>query len=400
MVEKRILTVSDVNKCIKNALDSNPDLANCMVEGEISNFTRAASGHMYFTLKDGGGKISCVMFRGDTFSLGFRPESGMKVVIEGNVSVFEREGKYQLYARRMRKQGIGNLYEEYLKLKNELEKKGYFDEAHKKPIPRFVDTVAVVTSPTGAAVRDVIKVIKRRNRTIRIIVCPVMVQGQGSAQQIARMIETVNRLDLADVIITGRGGGSIEELWAFNEIEVARAVYKSRIPVVSAVGHETDFTICDFVADRRVPTPSVAGECVSEPLENTLYAVETLEKRIDARIKSQLDGYASRLENVMNRPVIKRPEGYIENNMQLVDSLSQNIEKAYRSRLELLENKTSAAARLIDTLSHESVLKRGFAIVEKDGEIITETANLEKGDEIRVTMKDGSIHSRVTDLED
>ena len=400
MVEKRILTVSDVNKCIKNALDSNPDLANCMVEGEISNFTRAASGHMYFTLKDGGGKISCVMFRGDTFSLGFRPESGMKVVIEGNVSVFEREGKYQLYARRMRKQGIGNLYEEYLKLKNELEKKGYFDEAHKKPIPRFVDTVAVVTSPTGAAVRDVIKVIKRRNRTIRIIVCPVMVQGAGSAQQIARMIDTVNRLDLADVIITGRGGGSIEELWAFNEIEVARAVYKSRIPVVSAVGHETDFTICDFVADRRVPTPSVAGECVSEPLENTLYAVETLEKRIDARIKSQLDGYASRLENVMNRPVIKRPEGYIENNMQLVDSLSQNIEKAYRSRLELLENKTSAAARLIDTLSHESVLKRGFAIVEKDGEIITETANLEKGDEIRVTMKDGSIHSRVTDLED
>ena len=399
MIEKRILTVSDVNRHIKAMLDFDPEMSHVMVEGEISNFTRAASGHMYFSLKDAGGRISCVMFRRDTFSLGFRPAEGMKVVIEGNVSVFEREGKYQLYARKMRKQGLGNLYEEYLKLKKELELKGYFDEADKKEIPRFIDTVAVVTSPTGAAVRDVIKVIRSRNRTIKIIVCPVMVQGEGSAEQIASMIYTVNRLKLADVIITGRGGGSIEELWAFNERVVAEAVHDSDIPVISAVGHQTDYTICDFVADLRVATPSVAGESVSEPVENTLYMIDSLAGRIQTSMNGLLDGYQRRLETVMNKPVMKRPTGYIENNMQYVDTLKASIDRVFSSKVRLLENKTESMKKLIDTLSYESVLSRGFAIVHRDSEIMTGTEKINEGDEIRVTMQDGSILAQVTEVE-
>lgn len=398
MVEKRILTVSDVNKYIRTVLDYDPQMSSVMVEGEISNFVRASSGHLYFSLKDRGGRISCVMFRRDTFSLGFRPENGMKVVIEGNVSVFEKEGKYQLYARKMRKKGIGNLYEEYVRLKNELEEKGYFDESRKKPIPKFVDTVCVITSPTGAAVRDVIKVIRRRNKTIKIIVCPVMVQGKGSEIQIAEMIRTVNRLKLCDVIITGRGGGSIEELWAFNEREVAEAVYDSEIPVVSAVGHETDFTICDFVADRRVPTPSVAGECVSEPVENTLYVIDSLDRRIKGSVSSMMESYKNRIENVMNKPVMKRPNGYIENNMQYVDSLKDMIGKAHVSRLKVLESRTQSLEKLIKSLSHENVLSRGFAIVQKDDEIVTSADEVKKGDSIRITMKDGTVSSTVTEV--
>ena len=339
------------------------------------------------------------MFKSDTYSLAFEPMDGMKVIIEGYVSVFERNGNYQLYVKSMKKKGIGRLYEEYNRLLEELKAQGYFDSDKKKPIPAFADTVAVVTSKTGAAVRDLISVIKRRNKNIKIIVCPVTVQGEGSGEEVAQMIYDINRLKLADVIITGRGGGSIEELWAFNERVVAQAVYDSAIPVVSAVGHETDFTICDFVADFRAPTPSVAGEVVSEPLDNIAYTVEVYEKKINKALKSLIDKYLEKLDNIINKPVMKRPNAYIENMEQYIDTLKDNIDLSFYNKINLLKHKVASAEKLINSLSAVSVLERGFAIVESKDKVITSVDEVNVEDEISIRMKDGRLNSVISKIE-
>lgn len=399
MIDNVILTVRDVNKYIKTLLDYDELLSNLRVEGEVSNYKRHSSGHLYFSIKDNSGKINCVMFKSDTYSLAFEPMDGMKVIIEGYVSVFERNGNYQLYVKSMKKKGIGRLYEEYNRLLEELKAQGYFDQAKKKSIPSFVDTVAVVTSKTGAAVRDIISVIKRRNKNIKIIVCPVTVQGEGSGEEVAQMIYDINRLKLADVIITGRGGGSIEELWAFNERVVAQAVYDSAIPVVSAVGHETDFTICDFVADFRAPTPSVAGEVVSEPLDNIAYTVEVYEKKINKALKSLIDKYLEKLDNIINKPVMKRPNAYIENMEQYIDTLKDNIDLSYYNKINLLKHKVGSAEKLIHSLSAVSVLERGFAIVESNNKVITSVNEVDLKDEISIRMKDGKLNSVISKIE-
>lgn len=399
MIDNVILTVRDVNKYIKTLLDYDELLSNLRVEGEVSNYKRHSSGHLYFSIKDNSGKINCVMFKSDTYSLAFEPMDGMKVIIEGYVSVFERNGNYQLYVKSMKKKGIGRLYEEYNRLLEELKAQGYFDSDKKKPIPAFADTVAVVTSKTGAAVRDIISVIKRRNKNIKIIVCPVTVQGEGSGEEVAQMIYDINRLKLADVIITGRGGGSIEELWAFNERVVAQAVYDSAIPVVSAVGHETDFTICDFVADFRAPTPSVAGEVVSEPLDNIAYTVEVYEKKINKALKSLIDKYLEKLDNIINKPVMKRPNAYIENMEQYIDTLKDNIDLSFYNKINLLKHKVASAEKLINSLSAVSVLERGFAIVESNNKVITSVNEVNVEDEISIRMKDGRLNSVISKIE-
>ena len=399
MIDNVILTVRDVNKYIKTLLDYDELLSSLRVEGEVSNYKRHSSGHLYFSIKDNSGKINCVMFKSDTYSLAFEPMDGMKVIIEGYVSVFERNGNYQLYVKSMKKKGIGRLYEEYNRLLEELKAQGYFDQAKKKSIPSFVDTVAVVTSKTGAAVRDIISVIKRRNKNIKIIVCPVTVQGEGSGEEVAQMIYDINRLKLADVIITGRGGGSIEELWAFNERVVAQAVYDSAIPVVSAVGHETDFTICDFVADFRAPTPSVAGEVVSEPLDNIAYTVEVYEKKINKALKSLIDKYLEKLDNIINKPVMKRPNAYIENMEQYIDTLKDNIDLSFYNKINLLKHKVASAEKLINSLSAVSVLERGFAIVESNNKVITSVNEVNVEDEISIRMKDGRLNSVISKIE-
>ena len=399
MIDNVILTVRDVNKYIKTLLDYDELLSNLRVEGEVSNYKRHSSGHLYFSIKDNSGKINCVMFKSDTYSLAFEPMDGMKVIIEGYVSVFERNGNYQLYVKSMKKKGIGRLYEEYNRLLEELKTQGYFDSDKKKPIPTFVNTVAVVTSKTGAAVRDIISVIKRRNKNIKIIVCPVTVQGEGSGEEVAQMIYDINRLKLADVIITGRGGGSIEELWAFNERVVAQAVYDSAIPVVSAVGHETDFTICDFVADFRAPTPSVAGEVVSEPLDNIAYTVEVYEKKINKALKSLIDKYLEKLDNIINKPVMKRPNAYIENMEQYIDTLKDNIDLSFYNKINLLKHKVASAEKLINSLSAVSVLERGFAIVESNNKVITSVDEVNVEDEISIRMKDGRLNSVISKIE-
>ncbi|EDS73334.1 exodeoxyribonuclease VII large subunit [Anaerofustis stercorihominis] len=399
MIDNVILTVRDVNKYIKTLLDYDELLSNLRVEGEVSNYKRHSSGHLYFSIKDNSGKINCVMFKSDTYSLAFEPMDGMKVIIEGYVSVFERNGNYQLYVKSMKKKGIGRLYEEYNRLLEELKAQGYFDQDKKKSIPSFVDTVAVVTSPTGAAVRDIISVIKRRNKNIKIIVCPVTVQGEGSGEEVAQMIYDINRLKLADVIITGRGGGSIEELWAFNERVVAQAVFDSAIPVVSAVGHETDFTICDFVADFRAPTPSVAGEVVSEPLDNIVYTVDVYEKKINNSLKGLIDKYTEKLNNIINKPVMKRPNAYIENMEQYIDTLKDNIDLSLYNKINLLKHKVDSSEKLIHSLSAVSVLERGFAIVESNNKVITSVNDVNVKDEISIRMKDGKLNSVISEIE-
>ena len=399
MIDNVILTVRDVNKYIKTLLDYDELLSNLRVQGEVSNYKRHSSGHLYFSIKDKSGKINCVMFKSDTYSLAFEPMDGMKVIIEGYVSVFERNGNYQLYVKSMKKKGIGRLYEEYNRLLEELKAQGYFDQDKKKPIPAFVDTVAVVTSKTGAAVRDIISVIKRRNKNIKILVCPVTVQGEGSGEEVAQMIYDINRLKLADVIITGRGGGSIEELWAFNERVVAQAVSDSVIPVVSAVGHETDFTICDFVADFRAPTPSVAGEVVSEPLDNIVYTVGVYEKKINNSLKALIDKYTEKLDNIINKPVMKRPNAYIENMEQYIDTLKDNIDLSLYNKINLLKHKVDSTEKLIHSLSAVSVLERGFAIVESNNKVITSVNDVNVKDEISIRMKDGKLNSVISEIE-
>lgn len=399
MIDNVILTVTDVNRYIKTLLDYDELLSNLKVEGEVSNYKRHSSGHLYFSIKDNKGKINCVMFRADTYSLDFEPKDGMKVIIEGNVSVFEKNGNYQLYVRSMKKKGIGRLYEEYNKLLEELKAKGYFDNSIKEPIPRFISRVAVVTSKTGAAVRDIISVIKRRNKNIEIIVCPVLVQGEGSGEDVAQMIYDINSLNLADVIITGRGGGSIEELWAFNERVVAQAVYDSKIPVVSAVGHETDFTICDFVADFRAPTPSVAGEIVSEPLDNIIFTIDEYQRKTTNSLNNLIDSYKQRIENVINKPVIKRPNAYIENMEQYVDNLKDSIDLSFGNKISFNKQKLNSLEKLIKTLSVESIIDRGFAIVEKDDNVITSVSEANINDIIKIRMKDGKFISTINSIE-
>lgn len=399
MIDNVVLTVRDVNKYIKTLFDYDELLSSLRVEGEVSNYKRHSSGHLYFSIKDNSGKINCVMFKSDTYSLDFEPMDGMKVVIEGNVSVFERNGNYQLYVRSMKKKGVGFLYEEYNRLLEELKSQGYFDDEKKKAIPRFVNKVAVVTSKTGAAVRDIISVIKRRNKTIEIIICPVTVQGEGSGEEVAQMIYDINRLNLADVIITGRGGGSIEELWAFNERVVAQAVYDSKIPVVSAVGHETDFTICDFVADFRAPTPSVAGEVVSEPIENTLGLLDIWDKKISASMVNLISYYEQRINNVMNKPVMKRPGVYMENMEIYLDDLKDDLNIAFSNKINLLSHKLSSFEKLINTLSVASVLDRGFAILEHNEDVVTSVNEVKKNDKISIRLKDGKIYSVVDKIE-
>ena len=272
-MDKKSLTVSQLNKYISGLMEFDDLLSNVTVTGEISNFKRHSSGHLYFSIKDDKSKISCVMFKSDAYRLDFDPIDGMSVIVSGRVSVYEKNGNYQVYVKKMNEDGIGTLFERYNRLLDLLRDKGYFDQSKKKRIPYLPRKIALVTSPTGAAVRDMISVIKRRSPGVKLLVCPVLVQGDSAPLDIALMIDLINKENLADLIITGRGGGSIEELWAFNERIVAESIFNSTIPIISAVGHETDFTICDFVADMRAPTPSAAAELAVPDVEDVIFAL-------------------------------------------------------------------------------------------------------------------------------
>lgn len=390
------ITVTDLNKYIKCRIDNDEMLNNVLVKGEISNFKNHYTGHMYFTLKDENSLIKCVMFKTYTTHLSFMPKDGMKVIILGGVSVFERDGVYQIYAKAMKEDGLGNLYVAYEELKNKLSNEGLFDEKYKKPIPFMPKTIGVLTSNTGAVIRDIINVSTRRNPNVNIRLYPVPVQGSGAGEKIAEGIEFMNKNKLADVLIIGRGGGSIEDLWPFNEEVVARAIFNSKIPIISAVGHETDFTIADFVADLRAPTPSAAAELAVANIDDVRENLRAYNNRYKVSLKKKIELMKMSYEKCMTRQAFKNPTQKINEQYILIDMKVKSLQNSIL--LKIKEDKTKFVKEVakLDALSPLKTLTRGYSIVSKqDGKIAKEVKDLSQGEKVSIRLSDGKVDAQV-----
>ncbi|NLZ54590.1 MAG: exodeoxyribonuclease VII large subunit [Thermoanaerobacteraceae bacterium] len=399
---KAVLTVSEVNNIIKNLLDSNEILRQVYIRGEISNFKHHnMSGHMYFTLKDEKSQIRCVMFKNSNMLLPFLPENGMNVIAFGFISVFTRDGQYQLYVEDLQPDGIGALHIAFEKLKARLEKEGLFSPERKQMIPFLPKKIGLVTSPTGAAIRDLLTVIKRRFPNIDIIIAPVLVQGKGAADEICSAISHLNSLKNVDVIIVGRGGGSIEELWAFNEEKVARAIADSKIPVISAVGHETDYTIADFVADKRAPTPSAAGEIAVPEKRMLKNEVRHVSLRLVNGFYNYIGERRQKLEYLKTAPVFKRPQTYIINYRLIIDELLRRLKKDTNYFMTKQRSLLNHNISRLEALNPLAILKRGYSICIKNNttHVVKELADVKKGDFVRVILSDGSLICNVKECE-
>lgn len=387
-----VITVSQLNFYIKSLFDSDVNLSYVFLSGEISNFTNHyRTGHLYMTLKDANASVKAVMFRSSASRLKFVPENGMKVIVKGRVSVFERDGQCQVYIDDMQPDGAGALTIAFEQLKAKLQKQGLFDSEAKKPIPKFPRKIGVVTSPTGAAIQDIRNIVFRRFPSAEIILYPVLVQGDGAAQQIADAIEYFNQNNLVDVLIVGRGGGSIEDLWAFNEEIVAYAIYNSIIPVISAVGHETDFTISDFVADLRAPTPSAAAELAVPDKAELLNNLNFLFKHCNQAMVDILSGKRNELEYITSSIYLKNPLMLIRQKQMQFDSVTSRIRNS--ALLTLAEEKTrfAKAASALDSLSPFKVLARGYSVVtDADGKIISASKDIKKDDIINIKFSKGN----------
>ena len=396
MAESFVLTVSALNRYVKSLLESDINLKTVFVKGEISNFkAQFSSGHYYMTIKDENAQIRAAMFKFSNQHLKFIPENGMSVIVRGKVSLYEAGGEYQLIIDDMQPDGTGALAIAYEQLKKRLSEKGLFADSHKKPIPKFPNKVAVVTSESGAAVRDIINVISRRYPLCEIVLCPVSVQGENAAPEIASAIKLINNLNAADVIITGRGGGSIEDLWAFNEEIVAYAVYDSKIPVISAVGHETDFTICDFVADLRAPTPSAAAELAVPDVSELLGNLYALKKNLYSTISSKFSSEKGKIDYINLSLQKHNPSVYIENLMIKFDSLSSKIQYNMNLYLEKSNNKLTQLTLKIDASSPLKIMSKGYSVVEKNSKIVSDSSELNIGDCIDIKMNKGSVKCEV-----
>ena len=395
-----VLSVSQLNRYIKMNFDADENLANIFISGEISNFTNHyRTGHLYFTLKDDSAAVRAVMFNSYAKRLKFMPEDGMKVIARGRVSVYEASGQYQLYVDDMQPDGVGALNLAYEQLKEKLQKEGLFSELHKKPLPPYPEKVGVITSPTGAAVRDIINVLGRRFPYAEIVFCPVLVQGDGAHLQLTDAVNLFNSERAADVIIIGRGGGSIEDLWEFNDEGLARAVYNSEIPVISAVGHETDFTICDFVADMRAPTPSAAAELAVPDANELQYALSALKNRMFLNVSSGIADRRSRLEYLTSKGALKSPDEMLSNRSQRLDTAFSKMLSSYENRIGGKKVEFISAATALSKLDPMSVLMRGFAFVsDKNGKNVYSSQALAKGDKINVRFHDGSAVCEVKEI--
>ncbi|MBQ3114923.1 MAG: exodeoxyribonuclease VII large subunit [Clostridia bacterium] len=385
------VSVSALNKYIKSLIEDDLSLINVSVKGELSNFKQHSSGHCYMTLKDENSAIAAVMFKGSADKIRFQLENGMKVIATGRVSVYERDGRYQLYIDSITPDGIGDLHLAFEQLKQKLQSEGYFDQSRKKALPKFPKTVGVVTSPTGAAVRDIVNVISRRYPLCEVLICPVLVQGENAANQIANAIGYINSNSLADVIIVGRGGGSIEDLWAFNELPVAMAIAQSEIPVISAVGHETDFSISDFVADLRAPTPSAAAELAVPS------AVE-LSASVSKSYGSMLNAILNNINykrSVLSRFAVKSPMDYVSQNRIRVDNCEKHLINAVTVSFNEMANKFSVSVAKLNSLNPLSVLTRGFAVASGKRGIIKSVSDINSGDVIDLRLCDGSAKCTV-----
>ena len=393
--EAMAVSVSDLNLYIKQKVAEDEALNAVVVKGEISNFKAHYTGHFYFTLKDDKSLIKCVMFKSYSERINFKPKDGMKVIVFGGVSVFERDGIYQIYAKAMVEQGVGDLYAAYEKLKNDLEKEGLFDSKHKKKIPLKPKIIGVLSSSTGAVIRDIINVSTRRNPNCYIRLLPVPVQGPGAAKEIVKGIETMNEKKLADVIILARGGGSLEDLWPFNEEIVARAIYKSEIPIISAVGHETDFTIADFVSDLRAPTPSAAAELANPDIYELKNKISTLKERARISVNKKLELMKMRYNNIKKSKVLLDPVQNMQNNYLKLDGLIKQMENLIRLKKQESEKNFKSVVLKLDALSPLKTLTRGFSIVEKDGKMVKSSKEIQPGDNVTLRLIDGKKEAKI-----
>lgn len=389
------ITVSDLNQYIKNKIADDEYLNNVLVKGEISNFKNHYTGHMYFTLKDENCLIKCIMFKSYAQKLNFMPKDGMKVMVFGGVSVFERDGVYQIYVKAMEEDGLGDLYTKYQELKKELEEQGLFDEIHKKKIPMMPKVIGVLSSQTGSVIKDIINVSTRRNPNVYIRLLPVPVQGEGAAEKIAYGIEYMNKNKLADVLILARGGGSLEDLWPFNEKVVAQSIYESDIPIISAVGHETDFTIADFVADLRAPTPSAAAELAVPDIYEVNQKIQIYQDRLRNGLLKKVQLMKLRYEKCISSTIFKEPTRRINEAYIQIDNYTKQLENLIKAKQEKEKTKYIELIAKLDTLSPLKTLYRGYSIIEKDNKIIKSKEELKKGEIVDIQLVDGKKQAEV-----
>ena len=393
--EDMAISVSELNSYIKNKIADDEYLNNVLIKGEISNFKNHYTGHMYFTLKDENSLIKCIMFKSYAQKLDFMPKDGMKVFVLGGVSVFERDGIYQIYVKAMQEDGFGILYKKYEELKQRLDEEGYFDESHKQKIPLMPKVIGVLTSQTGSVIRDIINVSTRRNPNVQIRLYPVPVQGEGAAEKIADGIRFMNENNLADVLILARGGGSLEDLWPFNEEIVAHAIYNSKLPIISAVGHETDFSISDFVADLRAPTPSAAAELAVPDIYEIKQKINVYQNRLRMSLVKKVEIMKLRYEKCMNSRVFKEPTRNINDNYLRVDNYIKRLENTIKIKQKEEKTKYIELISKLDALSPLKTLTRGYSIVETDNKIIKSSKQLSTGDKIKLRFSDGQKNAEI-----
>ncbi len=400
-MEQNIITVSELNAYLKFLFDRDELLGSICVRGEISNYKVYPSGHHYFTLKDADAALRCVMFRSDAQRLRFRPENGMQVVAFGRVSIFARDGAYQLYCSALKPEGAGDLYVAFEQLKKKLSEQGLFDPAHKKPLPRYPHTIAIITSSAGAAIRDMLRILGKRYPLSKIKLLPVRVQGAEAPAEIAEAIRYANRYAVADLIITGRGGGSIEDLWAFNDERVARAIYDSEIPVISAVGHEPDVTIADYVADLRAATPSNAAELAVPDGQELRKKLRLFQTSIHQSLQKTLSLDRQRLAALSRNRVLQSPLNYVEDRRMLLDHLSTRLQAAQQKTLHDKKQRFIHLTSALDAMSPMKVLARGYSMVtDAHGTLVQRAQQLRPGESIRVVLRSGALSARVEQIQE
>lgn len=387
----KTLTVSALNNYIKRIIDSDIILNNVSIKGEISNFKLHSSGHMYFSLKDDLSKINCVMFKDRARSVNFAIEEGMKVEIKGRVGTYTKEGSYQLYCDEIKKEGLGDLYQAFLKLKDELKLKGLMEEEHKKPLPLYPRRIGVITSSTGAAIRDIINVSKRRNNSMSLLIYPSLVQGKDASENIIKGIKALNKIKDIDVIILARGGGSIEELWAFNDEKLAYAIFNSKVPIVTGVGHETDFTIADFVSDRRAPTPSAAAEIVVPSLKNLNNEVDSINSILKDRILNILKENKFQLDLLKRNLDYNSPKNYLINEYENLIRFKQSLNTSILRKIDYEKNKINNLNSLLMAHNPLNILNKGYAIIKNEEKVITSKEEFNEAMDINIVLKDGEI---------
>ena len=400
-MERSVLSVKQLNMYVKSLIEGDARLAFVSIKGEISNFkNHFSSGHFYFTLKDNDAASRCVMFRSYASAVKFRPEDGMEVILTGRVSIYERDGQYQFYAEEMHNAGQGDISVQFEQIKKKLAEEGLFDEENKRLIPKFPENIAVVTSNTGAAVQDIMNILSRRYPLARVIMCPVAVQGELAVPDMVNTLERIYALNNVDLIIIGRGGGSIEDLWAFNSEALARKIYESPIPVISAVGHETDFTICDFVADLRAPTPSAAAELAVPNSAELKNKIEKLQSNMCSLLRAKYNYCATRFDAVTASPMLKKPlDALIIDRYEHLDKLSEKIFTLTEKKINEREKQFSLLSSVLETLSPLKVINRGYAVAEANGEIVKSIYQVKIGDSLNLRLNDGRLTCQITEKE-